>query len=63
MKLTGEPAAEREPREQKPRARKEQRDRDAMSASMRQLILSFGEADSERAWDPTVYSRRVGPAR
>jgi len=29
----------------------------AMSPSMRQLILSFGEADSERTWDPGAYSR------
>ena len=30
----------------------------AMSASMRQLILSFGETDSERTWDPDAYTRR-----
>ena len=27
----------------------------AMSPSMRHLILSFGEADSERIWDPDAY--------
>ena len=30
----------------------------AMSPSMRQLILSFGETDSERTWDPDAYTRR-----
>ena len=60
MKQTPKPAAGREPRTQ---PQKDRRDREAMSSSMRQLIMSFGEADSERAWDPTVYSRRVEPAR
>jgi hypothetical protein len=31
---------------------------DAMSASMLQLILSFGEADCEQTRDPEVYTRR-----
>jgi hypothetical protein len=61
MKQTREPTGVREPRKQA--SQKDPRDRDAMSSSMRQLILSFGEADSERTWDPTVYSRRVEPAR
>ena len=61
MKQTPKPAARREPVEQAPR--KDLRDREAMSSSMRHLIMSFGEADSERTWDPTVYSRRVEPAR
>jgi len=30
----------------------------AMSPSMRQLILSYWEKDSERAWDPDAYTRR-----
>ncbi len=33
-------------------------DEGAMSPGMRQLILSFGEADSERTWDPDAYTRR-----
>jgi hypothetical protein len=61
MRKTPKPAAGHEPRKQT--TQKDRRDRDAMSLSMRQLIMSFGEADSERAWDPTVYSRRVEPAR
>ena len=60
MKQTPKPAAGQKPRTQ---TQKDRRDRDAMSSSMRQLIMSFGEADSERTWDPTVYSRRVEPAR
>jgi hypothetical protein len=63
MKQTPQPAAGRAPRKQPTQARKEDGDRDAMSSSMRQLIMSFAEDDSERAWDPTVYSRRVDPAR
>jgi hypothetical protein len=61
MKQTPKPAAGRKPRQQAPQ--KDRRDREAMSSSMRQLIMSFGEAESERTWDPTVYSRRVEPAR
>jgi hypothetical protein len=61
MKQTPKPAARREPRKQT--TQKDRRDRDAMSLSMRQLIMSFGEADSERVWDPAAYSRRVDPAR
>jgi hypothetical protein len=30
----------------------------AMSPTMRKLILSFVTADSERTWDPGVYTRR-----
>lgn len=63
MKQTPTPAAGRASRKQAARPDKDRRDRDAMSSSMRQLIMSFGEADSERTWDPTVYSRRVDPAR
>ncbi|MGH3128638.1 MAG: hypothetical protein ACRDPX_12020 [Gaiellaceae bacterium] len=63
MKQTPKPAAGREPRTQTTQAGKDSRDREAMSSSMRQLILSFGEADSDRTWDPAVYSRRVDPAR
>lgn len=65
MKQTPRPAAGRASRKQtaQPEKDRRDRDRDAMSSSMRQLIMSFGEADSERTWDPTVYSRRVGPAR
>jgi hypothetical protein len=36
---------------------KDRRDRDAMSPSMRQLILSFGDAASDRTWDPDAYAR------
>lgn len=63
MKQTPKPAAGREPREQTSQARSDRRDGEAMSTSMRQLIMSFGEADSERTWDPTAYSRRTGPTR
>ena len=38
------------------------RDEDAMSQSMRELILSFGTADAERAWDPDAFARRSAPA-
>ena len=41
--------------------RKDQADGGAMSPSMRQLILSFGEADSERIWDPDACSPRPLP--
>jgi hypothetical protein len=63
MKQTPRPAAGRASRKETDQPEKDRRDRDAMSSSMRQLIMSFGEADSERTWDPTVYSRRVDPAR
>jgi hypothetical protein len=67
MKKTPRPTAGRASRKQTTQPEKDRRDRDrdrdAMSSSMRQLIMSFGEADSERTWDPTVYSRRVDPAR
>jgi hypothetical protein len=33
-------------------------DETAMSPSMRRLILSFGEADSEPTWNPDAYTRR-----
>ena len=36
---------------------KDRRDREAMSPSMRQLILSFGDTASDRTWDPDAYSR------
>jgi hypothetical protein len=36
---------------------KDRRDRDAMSPTMRQLIFSFGEAASDRTWDPDAYAR------
>jgi hypothetical protein len=45
--------------------RKDRRDRDAMSPSMRELILNFVEGESERIWDPTVFARSkdvAGPA-
>ena len=63
MKQTPRPAAGPAPRQQTTQAQTDHRDPDAMSSSMRQLIMSFGEAESERTWDPTVYSRRVDPAR
>jgi len=63
MEQTPQPAVGRAPRKQPAQARKERGDRDAMSWSMRELIMSFGESDSELTWDPTVYSRRVEPAR
>ena len=34
------------------------RDDSAMSPAMRQLILSFGKADSEPTWNPDAYARR-----
>jgi hypothetical protein len=34
----------------------------ALSPAMRKLILSFVKADSERTWDPGVYTRRSVPA-
>lgn len=37
-------------------------DGEAMSPSMRELILSFGEADSERTWDPDAYTRQRSAA-
>jgi len=63
MKQTPKLASGREPRKQTSQVRSDRPDREAMSSSMRQLIMSFGEADSERTWDPTAYSRRTGPAR
>jgi hypothetical protein len=38
-------------------SQKDRRDRDAMTPSMRQLILSFGDEASDRTWDPDAYSR------
>ena len=38
------------------------RNEDAMSQSMRELILSFGAAESERTWDPDAFTRRSAPA-
>ena len=38
--------------------RDDRADGGTMSPSMRQLILSFGEADSERIWNPDAYSPR-----
>jgi hypothetical protein len=50
--------AGREPREPRGESQKDRRNREAMSPSMRQLILSFGEADSaDRTWDPEAYAR------
>ena len=40
------------------RKRKERADKDAMSPSMRRLILSFGDDGTDRVWDPDVYRRR-----
>lgn len=42
--------------------RNDRGDGSAMSPSMRELILSFGKADSEREWDPDAYTRRPVPA-
>jgi hypothetical protein len=38
------------------------RDREAMSPSMRKLILSFADDGSDRVWDPDVYVRRPSNA-
>jgi hypothetical protein len=38
--------------------KQDRRDREAMSPSMRQLILSFADDGSDRVWDPDVYVRR-----
>jgi hypothetical protein len=38
--------------------RTDRSDPDAMSASMRELILSFGEEAPGRTWDPAAYTRR-----
>ena len=44
--------------------REAQRDDDALSPQIRQLIFSFGGADSERTWDPDAFARRpVTPSR
>jgi hypothetical protein len=40
------------------RKRQDRADKDAMSPSMRRLILSFGDDGSDRVWDPDVYMRR-----
>lgn len=37
---------------------KDRRDPEAMSPSMRQLILSFADDGADRVWDPDVYVRR-----
>lgn len=37
---------------------KDRGDREAMSPSMRELILSFADDRSDRVWDPNVYVRR-----
>ena len=39
---------------------REHQDEEAMSPSIRDLILSFGVVDSDPAWDPSVYTRRGG---
>ena len=41
---------------------KDRRERDAMSPSMRRLILSFADDCSDRVWDPDVYMRRPNHA-
>jgi hypothetical protein len=41
---------------------KDRGDREAMSPSMRQLILSFADDGSDRVWDPDVYGRRPSNA-
>jgi hypothetical protein len=41
---------------------KDRGDREAMSPSMRQLILSFADDGSDRVWDPNVYVRRPSNA-
>ena len=42
--------------------RNDRGDGSSMSPSMRRLILSFGQADSERVWDPAAYTRRSAAA-
>jgi hypothetical protein len=37
---------------------KDRAEKDAMSPSMRRLILSFSDDGSDRVWDPDVYMRR-----
>ena len=44
--------------EQRSKETREHRDEEAMSPSIRDLILSFGVVDSDPAWDPSVYTRR-----
>jgi hypothetical protein len=41
---------------------KDRRDREAMSPSMRKLILSFADDGADRVWDPDVYVRRPSNA-
>jgi hypothetical protein len=52
QKISGDGALHRSGPKQK------DRDREAMSPSMRQLILSFADDASDRVWDPDVYVRR-----
>jgi len=49
-----DPATRRTPDQ----GRTDRGDEGAMSPSMRELILSFGKADSERALDADAYTRR-----
>ena len=41
---------------------RDQDDGGAMSPTMRELILRFVTADSERTWDAAAYTRRSAPA-
>jgi hypothetical protein len=41
---------------------KDRRDREAMSPSMRKLILSFADDGSDRVWDPDAYVRPASNA-
>jgi len=41
------------------RGPKDRSDEDALSPSIRQLLLSFGEGDSERTWNPDAFPRRA----
>lgn len=43
--------------EQGSKETREHRDEEAMSPSIRDLILSFGVVDSDPEWDPRVYTR------
>jgi hypothetical protein len=38
--------------------RNDRGDTGSMSPSMRELILSFGEPDADRTWDPEAFGRR-----
>jgi hypothetical protein len=40
----------------------DRRDDSAMSPGMRQLILSYGDLESERVWDANAYARPASNA-